>query len=93
MKTTDVSAQALSRRSVLAAAGCLIGASSGVVMASAEASAQAKISQAVVAYQDSPKGEQRCDNCELFQSPNACKNVAGEVSPQGWCKIWRKKTS
>ena len=93
MKTTDVSAQALSRRSVLAAAGCLISASSGVVMAATEASAQSKISQAVVAYQGSPNGAQQCDNCELFQPPSACKNVVGEVSPQGWCKIWRKKPS
>lgn len=93
MKTTDVSSNVLSRRSVLAATGCMIGASAAVAMTAIEASAQAKVSQAVVAYQDSPKSAQQCDNCESFQPPNACKTVAGEVSPQGWCKIWRKKPS
>jgi High potential iron-sulfur protein len=93
MKISDVSPQTLSRRSLLAATGCMIGASASLALAATEASAQAKISQAVFAYQDSPKGAQQCDNCELFQPPNACKNIAGEVSPQGWCKIWRKKPS
>ena len=54
MKTIDVRSQVLSRRSVLAATGCLIGASASLAVAATEASAQAKISQAVVAYQDSP---------------------------------------
>jgi hydroxyethylthiazole kinase-like sugar kinase family protein len=93
MKTTEVGAKALSRRSVLAATGCMIGASAAVAMAATEASAQAKVLQAVVAYQDSPKGAQQCDNCESFQPPNACKTVTGEVSPEGWCKIWRRKPS
>jgi hypothetical protein len=93
MKTNYAPTYVLSRRSVLAATGCMIGASASLAVTATEASAQAKISQAVVAYQDSPKGTQQCDNCELFQAPNACKNVAGEVSPQGWCKIWRKKPS
>jgi len=24
----------------------------------------------------------------LFEKPNACKVVAGEVSPDGWCKAF-----
>ncbi|MGB5184366.1 MAG: high-potential iron-sulfur protein [Xanthobacteraceae bacterium] len=47
--------------------------------------------QASVEYQDSPKGDQECSNCSLFQEPNACTLVDGEISPKGWCKFWVKK--
>ncbi len=55
------------------------------------ASAQAKVLQNTVSYQDKPKGTQRCDGCNLFQPPNACKTVEGEISPQGWCSLFTKK--
>ena len=51
----------------------------------------AKLPQAAVAYQDSPKNGQQCDNCGVFIAPNSCKTVTGVVSPTGWCKIWVKK--
>jgi hypothetical protein len=38
------------------------------------------LSQKSVAYQNMPKGNQQCDNCGLFQPPNACKTVDGTVS-------------
>lgn len=47
-------------------------------------------------YQDTPKGNQRCDNC-LHWVPGAnatarggCKIIPGdkEISPQGWCTAW-----
>ena len=44
-----------------------------------------------VEYQDTPKGDQQCSNCSLFQEPNACTLVDGEISPAGWCKFWVKK--
>jgi High potential iron-sulfur protein len=50
----------------------------------------AKVSKAAVAYQDSPKGDQNCANCRLFIAPNACKQVEGDISPNGWCRIWAK---
>lgn len=50
----------------------------------------AKVSKASVRYQDSPKGGSECSNCKLFVPPNACKNVAGEISPKGWCALWVK---
>jgi High potential iron-sulfur protein len=55
------------------------------------ASAQAKVAQSAVAYQEKPKGTQRCDGCSLFQAPNACKVVDGTVSPQGWCSLFAAK--
>jgi len=55
------------------------------------ATAQAKVAQNTVSYQDKPKGAQRCDGCTNFQPPNACKMVDGEISPQGWCSLFTKK--
>lgn len=52
-----------------------------------------KLSKAAVAYRDTPKGAQRCDNCRVWVPPNACKSVEGEVAPQGWCNIWRKQVA
>jgi hypothetical protein len=53
--------------------------------------ASAKMAQKAVEYQDTPKGDQECSNCSLFQEPNACTLVDGEISPKGWCKFWVKK--
>jgi len=55
------------------------------------AAAQSKMTQKMVAYQDTPKGAQRCDKCSLFQPPNACKTVEGKISPQGWCSVFTPK--
>jgi hypothetical protein len=49
----------------------------------------AKASKGSVGYQDAPNGNKNCSNCKLFMSPNGCKSVEGEISPNGWCKIWR----
>jgi len=52
------------------------------------ATAAPKISQRVVAYQDHPDGDKRCDKCVQFQPPSACKMVDGTISPQGSCRIF-----
>ena len=57
-----------------------------------QATAQEKISQPDAKYQGTPKGDQRCDGCMLFQPPNACKVVQGEISLSGWCQLFVKKT-
>ena len=51
----------------------------------------AKVSQKIVKYQDTPKGELRCDNCALFEAPSSCKTVDGTIAPQGWCAVYAKK--
>jgi hypothetical protein len=53
--------------------------------------AVAKMNQKSVAYQATPKDDQKCSNCSLFQEPNACTLVDGDISPEGWCKFWVKK--
>lgn len=53
--------------------------------------AEAKITQAAVGYQDSPKDDKQCGLCNFFLSPNGCKLVDGEISATGYCKLWVKK--
>jgi High potential iron-sulfur protein len=84
----------VSRRQVLtiaaSAAGASIAGATAVIGTSTPARA-AKAPQKVVKYQDTPKGEQRCDNCDLFEAPSSCKNVDGTIAAQGWCIVYRKK--
>jgi hypothetical protein len=79
----------LSRRTLLQSVA-IAGAAAVPVLLAGSRSASAKMAQAGVAYQTSPKGASKCGNCKLFEPPNACKSVAGEISPNGWCKIWVK---
>ena len=48
----------------------------------------AKMTKAQAEYQDTPKGIQMCGTCTLFDEPHACKVVAGDISPNGWCKAF-----
>ena len=84
----------ISRRQILTIAAGAVGSSiagATAVIGTSTAAQAAKVSQKIVKYQDTPKGEQRCDNCELFESPSSCKNVDGTIAAQGWCTIYRKK--
>jgi hypothetical protein len=40
----------------------------------------------VALYQDVPNQGRRCAGCTHFIEPNACEIVAGEISPNGWCR-------
>ena len=53
--------------------------------------AQQKVSKDQAKYQDQPKGEQKCANCNFFVEPNACETVEGDISPEGWCQLWVEK--
>ena len=35
-----------------------------------------------------PNGIYSCGMCTLFERPNVCKVVEGEVSKDGWCKAF-----
>ena len=65
--------QGVSRRRVLTIAAGAAGAS---VAGLGVARAQSKTPQKDVEYQNTPKGDQRCENCKQFQPPSACKVVA-----------------
>ena len=60
---------------------------------SREAQAQQKLPKEPVKYQDAPKDNQQCSGCLHFVSPNACKLVQGDISPQGWCTLYTAKPS
>ena len=66
------------------------GAAGGVTISVAvnKASAASKVSKQAVGYQDHPDGDKRCERCEQFQSPDGCKMVDGQISPQGSCRIF-----
>jgi hypothetical protein len=49
------------------------------------------MAQAGVAYQATPKGDQQCGNCSLFQPPSACTLVDGMICPTGWCNSGSRK--
>ncbi len=81
--------ESVTRRSVLIHA---VASAVGVAALTVETSAQAqpKLPQKSVAYRTTPNGDQKCGNCSLFIKPNACQKVAGEVSPDGYCILYRK---
>ena len=84
----------LSRRSLLRSLALTAGGAGMVgtsVGGSRTAAAQTKMTQLIVAYQTTPKGDQRCDNCTQFLPPSSCKLVEGTVAAAGWCKIYEKK--
>ena len=78
----------LSRRTVLIGAAAAMPA-----LALSVGQAEAKIAQAAVHYQATPKDGKQCDGCNFFVAPNSCKTVDGEISPTGWCQLWVKKPS
>jgi hypothetical protein len=39
-------------------------------------------------YQDTPNGIYSCGMCTLFEPPQSCKAVDGEVGKDGWCKAF-----
>jgi hypothetical protein len=86
----SIGSSEISRRMLLVGVAA---AGSVPLLAIGASPAWAKMSQAAVAYQDSPKGDRTCAGCSLFQAPSSCKTVDGTISANGWCKIWVKKAS
>ncbi len=81
----------ISRRMALSGAALALGAVA-IAAGVSQSAAQQKISQADAKYQDTPKGNQRCDGCVNFQPPKACKFVQGDISPSGWCQLFAPKS-
>ena len=76
------------RRSLLRRMLSAIGAAVVLCARPHTATAEIKISQKAVAYQDYPEGHKRCEKCVQFQAPNTCKIVDGTINPQGYCRIF-----
>ena len=75
-----------SRRAAIGAA--LRGASGALLFRIASAQAADKMTRAQAEYQDTPNGIYSCGMCSLFEAPNGCKVVEGEISRDGWCKAF-----
>jgi hypothetical protein len=52
------------------------------------AQGSAKMSKSAAQYQDSPRGGLSCVGCTFFRRPRSCQVVEGDISPQGWCKLF-----
>ena len=91
-KEDRISSATVSRRSVLIHGAAFATGIATVFVSNVNTAAAAnKMPQPSVAYQAKPKGDHQCSNCKLFEPPNACQKVAGEISPNGWCLLWQKK--
>jgi len=82
----DKAGKGVSRRTVLIAAAGAV-----PVLALMSGAAEAKMAQAAVKYQTTPKDGHQCSECNFFIAPNSCKMVEGDISPTGWCVLWVKK--
>ncbi len=90
MGDTDINA---SRRRVLRAGLTILAGSALAATAARAQDADSKVEQSVVQYQTSPKDGAKCSGCVNFIAPNACKVVAGNISPEGWCVAYAPKGS
>lgn len=81
-----------SRRTILR--GGVASAAALAAMAAGTARAQTpKIAKSAIMYQDTPKDGHECSMCVNFLPPNACKIVAGDISPHGWCGAFAPKST
>jgi len=76
----------LSRRNMMAKVASAIAASPLLAIIAGRASD--KMTRKQAEYQDTPNGIYSCGLCSLFEAPNGCKVVEGEVSKDGWCKAF-----
>ena len=79
-----------SRRGVLRSGLAIL--AGGLLATAAHAQDDSKVEQSVVQYQTSPKDGAKCSICANFVAPNACKVVAGSISPEGWCVAYAPKS-
>ena len=79
------------RRSLLKSAALAAGSALAATLLPARPANAQKTPQSSVSYQDKPNNGQKCADCNFFQAPHACQVVAGEISPNGWCKLFTKK--
>jgi len=64
------------------------GVSAGLLLRISPTKAEEKMTRQQAEYQDTPNGLYSCAMCSLFEPPKFCKVVAGEVSKDGWCRVF-----
>jgi len=75
-----------SRRNVIRAIAT--GVPAAILLLTSRTEAAEKMTRQQAEYQDRPDGIYSCGMCTLFEKPNACKVVEGEISIDGWCKAF-----
>ena len=81
----------ISRRSLLKGAPLAAATAVSVgCLASGQAAAQTKLSQALSKYQATPKNGQQCSTCSHFVAPSSCAIVVDPIAPEGWCQFYAK---
>ncbi len=80
----NTSRREMLRKGVMVAAGT-------VAFATTARAQDEKIAQELVQYQAQPKDGQKCNACAQWVEPNACKIVAGVISPNGYCVAYAPK--
>ena len=80
-----------SRRDMLRTGVMIVAGAAGVAAASAAHAEDEKIAQELVQYQNQPKDGQKCNMCAQWVEPNACKVVAGNINPNGYCVAYAPK--
>ena len=82
------------RHAVGLGAGAAIGSAAMILAATQPAGAAApQVTQDSAGYQNQPNGDQRCALCAHFRAPASCEVVQGTIVPNGWCKLYRAKSS
>ncbi len=82
-----------SRRTVLIGAAMI----AGVPLIAPELAVAGVVTQANAKYQAMPKGAAHCAICSYYLpaakpgANGACKQVAGSISPNGWCQFYAQK--
>ena len=84
------SLQRLSRRQLFQSAAIAIGGAA--LLAESSTPALALVPQNAAGYQDKPNDKQMCSSCDHFQPPASCKVVEGNISPQGWRRLYTQKS-
>ena len=51
----------------------------------------AKASKAEAHYTDDAEGIDHCAICTMFRAPSACTAVESPISPQGWCRFFKRR--
>jgi hypothetical protein len=87
----------MSRRHMLTAATTVVGAAASALLVEParadNAASNNQLKKQDVAYQDQPKGEQRCGTCNNFLAPSGCRVVSGSINANGWCLLFKPKTA
>lgn len=42
-------------------------------------------------YHIAKAGQDHCAECKWFLPPAACEWIGGQISPQGWCRLYHEK--